>query len=133
MASSPPSTPINVMVRPIGVTGNEVDCELDGPAEYMVDNALCLPNTGDYEITFQLNPAHGVSAFAAQRPFCNQRNRCPPPAGGNAVPPYQLINNNAAAKTITVHLEPVRRGVSHFRLKFNDGLSCDPIIINGTL
>lgn len=128
---STPSTPVNVTVTPIGVTGHEVDCELDGPAEYMIDNALCLPNTADYEITFQLVPAHGVTAFASRRPFCNQRNRCPPPTGGNAAPPYRLIDNNGAA--ITVHLEPVRKGLSHFRLKFNDGLSCDPIIINGTL
>ena len=119
---------INVTVTPVGVTGTDVDCDFAGAPE-VISNALFLDRTDDFDVTFQLVPAHGVSAFAALRPFCNQPNRCPRPPGGNAVPPFRLTANTG--NTITVHVGsggPKR--VSHFRLDFNNNLTCDPIIIH---
>jgi hypothetical protein len=121
------AVPINITVTPVNVNGNDVDCDFAGPN--VIGNAPFLPNAGTFDITFQLIPALGVNAFAAQRPFCNQPNRCPRPPGGNAVPPFSVAANTG--NTITVHLDPVgRRGVSHFRLNFNGAFNCDPIIIH---
>jgi hypothetical protein len=121
------STPINVTVTPVNVTGTDVDCDFAG--HQVIGNGLFLPHGGTFDITFQLVPRLGVSAFAAARPFCNQPNRCPRPPGGNAHPPFRLTANTG--NTVTVHLDPVgHRGVSHFRLNFNNSLNCDPIIIH---
>jgi hypothetical protein len=121
------AVPINITVTPVGVAGTDVDCDFAGPN--VVDNAAVLPNGGTYDITFQLVPAQGVTGFAAQRPFCNQPNRCPRPPGGNATPPFRLTSNTGNA--ITVHLDPVgNKGVSYYRLNFNNNLNCDPIIIH---
>lgn len=126
MATSP-ATPVHVTVTPVQVNGTDVDCDITGAD--VIDNALFLPNAGTYDIQLQLAPALGVNAFAAQRPFCNQPNRCPRPPGGNAVPPFRLTANTGNA--ITVRLDPVgQRGVAHFRLNFNNNLTCDPIIIH---
>lgn len=122
------NTVINVNVTPVGVNGTDVDCDFAGAAE-VVSNALFLKHTDDFDITFHLIQAHGVNTFAAQKPFCNQPNRCPRPGAGNAVPPFRLTAN--PGNSITVHVDPVgNRGVSHFRLNFNNNLSCDPIIIH---
>lgn len=126
MATSPATT-VNVTVTPVNVNGNDVDCDFAGAN--VIGNALFLPNAGTYDIQFQLAPALGVNAFAAQRPFCNQPKRCPRPPGGNAIPPFRLTAN--AGNAITVRLDPVgQRGVAHFRLNFNNNLNCDPIIIH---
>lgn len=83
------NTVINVNVTPVGVNGTDVDCDFAGAAE-VVSNALFLKHTDDFDITFHLIQAHGVNTFAAQKPFCNQPNRCPRPGAGNAVPPFRL-------------------------------------------
>src|SRR5688572_4909395 len=95
---------INVTVTPVGLNGTDVDCDFAGAAE-VVSNALFLKHSDDFDVTFQLVPAHGVTNFAAQRPFCNQPNRCPRPGAGNAVPPFRLTANSGS--TITVHVDPV--------------------------
>lgn len=119
---------INVMVTPVGVTGKDVDCDFGGAAE-VVGNALFLDKSDNYNITFQLVPAHGVNAFAAQKPFCNQPKRCPKPVGGNAVAPFNLTSNTG--NTITLHVDPIpNKEVSYFRLNFNNALTSDPIIIH---
>ena len=119
---------INVTVTPVGVTGKDVDCDFSGAGE-VIGNALFLDKSDNYDITFQLVSAHGVNAFAAQKPFCNQPKRCPKPPGGNAVPPFHLTGNTG--NTITLHVDPIpNKEVSYFRLNFNNGLTSDPIIIH---
>lgn len=121
------NVPINITVTPVNVSGTDVDCDFAGPN--VIGNAPFLKNTDSFDITFTLVPALGVNAFAGQRPFCNQPNRCPRPPGGNAAPPFSLTANTGGS--ITVHVDPVgHKGVSFYRLNFNNNLNCDPIIIH---
>ena len=121
---------INVTVTPIGIAGNDVDCDFAGGGE-VISNAIFLDKTDNYDITFQLVSAHGVNAFAAQKPFCNQPKRCPKPPGGNATPPFQLTANTGNTITLHVAVDPIpKKKVSYFRLNFNNSLTSDPIIIH---
>ena len=122
------STPIAVTVTPIAQHGNNVDWNIAGPPAYVTDNAIFLPaGVGEFDITFTLPTATALTWRAS--PFANGAGRCPVPGGG---PSGQFSVTNVTAKTMTVHsTDPGRRGVAHYRLNFNGGATCDPIIING--
>lgn len=117
---------IDVSVKPTGVAvnGNEVECDLKG-AE-VTDDAIFLPQSGDYDINFKLDAA-GAASWDTNDPFCAKNGKCPPP---KAAAHGQVTLKSVSAKTLTVTAKaPGQRNVVHYRLNFADGTTCDPIII----
>lgn len=119
-----------VDVKPITMGGTERDCEMSG--SIAADDGVFVPRDTDFDITFRLVPSDDgtMLSFHGEKPFCNQKKRCPPELpGGNASAPFTVTPNGP--HSITVRSAPVRgKGISHFRLNFTDGTSYDPIIIH---
>ena len=121
-----------VTVRPTGTTAPDVECDISGPD--VTDDAVFLNNVDTYDITFLLRGGGGAnpSQFDPANPFANRNAKCP---GGKATPqPPCVVTVPPAAPaydSFTVQVSPTgNRGVSHYRLNFPGGLSCDPIIIH---
>ena len=106
---------------------NNVECDFNGPT--VTDNALFLSLNTAYDITFNLEDGTEYT-FDPAKPFCNKKMRCPPELPkGSVQKPFTITTKDS--DSIKVHVDPVpSRKVTHFRLNFNDGYSCDPIIIN---
>jgi hypothetical protein len=121
-------TNVTVTVTPQATNGTEVVCNFSGSA--VTDDAIFLNKNEPYDLTFNLvNGPGGSYAFSTSTPFCNQSNHCPAP-NAPIKSPYSL-NQNPTANSISVHVDPVpSRAVTHYRLNFNGGYSCDPIIIH---
>jgi hypothetical protein len=122
-------TGISVTVTPQTTNGSDVQCDLSGTS--VTDDAIFLDVKEAYDITFNLvTGPGGTYVFDANKPFCNQAKHCPPALpGGSDHAPFSVTANNGNA--ITVHVDPVpSRAVAHYRLNFNGGYSCDPIIIH---
>jgi hypothetical protein len=131
-----------VKVEPLFRDGNEVQCRITG--DHVEDSEPPLPpNTPvvhvplkrSVRIIFELVPGEaGTLSFHRDKPFCNQLHRCPPELpGGNENHPFKVVDRDPYDTThITVSGEPVPAPlVNYYRLNFDDGSSCDPIIRNG--
>jgi len=122
-------TSTTVTVTPQSVNGNEVDCSISGSD--VSDDAIFLDHSHGYDITIKLKSGPGGSYnFHPTKPFCNQKGKCPPELpGGSAHNPFSVTPIDATS--ILVHCDPVPgKGVAHYRLNFDNGMSCDPIIIH---
>jgi hypothetical protein len=121
-------TTVTVTVTPQSTNGTDVVCNFSGGA--VTDDAIFLDLNQPYDLTFNLaNGPGGSYAFATNTPFCNQANRCPGP-NAPIKKPFSL-SGSPSANSITVHVDPVpSRAVTHYRLNFNGGYSCDPIIVH---
>lgn len=107
--------------------GKNVSCDLRGPG--VVDNALFLDRDEDYDITFELDA--GGPLTWGPNPFGNAKGQCPPdnPACGPR-PPISVHGKRSTPTSITIHMDRQSdRTVEHFRMNFNGGLTCDPIIV----
>jgi|SRR6478609_7129341 len=122
-------TNVTVSVTPQSTNGTEVVCNFSGGA--VTDDAIFLGLNEPYDLTFNLvNGPGGAYTFDTNNtPFCNQSNHCPAP-NAPIKKPYSL-NPTPTANSITVHVDPVpSRSVTHYRLNFSGGYSCDPIIVH---
>lgn len=120
----------DVQVRRVGGSGNDVDCDISAAGK-SDDNAIFLNLNQPYEVTFRLqgNPGFG---FHRTNPFGTNRGKCPP-ASATAHAPFRVtaFPSNANPHTFTVAVTPVTgRAVTYYRLNFDNGTSCDPIIIH---
>ena len=116
----------------------EVPCQLViAPPQYGVDNALWLDDpTQAYKVTFNL--VGGVARPWSQHgaggnpPFCNTTGQCPNAAAG---PQNGFIVTPGGPNTITVDIPPQGaagyKAVQHYRMNFDGGYTCDPIIVVG--
>jgi hypothetical protein len=120
------STSVNVQA--LGVKGNDVDCHITGSD--VTDDAIFLELDKQYDIAITLDPGSTGVKFHQTKPFCNQNSKCPPELpGGNATHPFSVTRNSDTS--LTIHAAPVHsRAVAHYRLNFDGGESCDPIIIH---
>lgn len=129
-------TAFTVTVTPKVTTGFDVECDLsDAPVGLLTDNALFLDLETPYDITFKLVSGPGGNySFYQSKPFCNQAKRCPPQLpGGSAHAPCSVTDDGGSngGASITVHIDRIQsRTVTNYRLNFDGGFSCDPIIIN---
>ena len=121
-----------VTITPTAVNGTDVDCEISGAD--VVDGAIFLNKDDTYDLTFQLQGGGGVGVaeFDHSNPFANRNAQCP---GANAKPqpPCAVTVNPGAPQydSFTVRVSPTgNKGVTHYRMNFADGLSCDPIMIH---
>jgi len=116
-----------IEVEPVSVNGKAVECKITG--DDVADDAIFLGLNQGYDLTFKLVNA-GSLVFHQAKPFCNQKGKCPPELpGGSAHNPYSVTP--ISPTSIAVHCSPVNlRQVAHYRLNFDDGSSCDPIIIH---
>lgn len=126
----PMATQINVTVTPGNPNGNAVPCQLHvAPPQYLVDGAIWLDPAQDYNIMFNIVAGNPRTWDVAGQPFCNMKGQCPAAAGGTQ------NGFNVTAKgpnAITVYV-PAQgsRAVQHYRMNFDNGYSCDPIIVVG--
>lgn len=122
-------TGVVVTVRPTGAaSGGEQACDIDSPGNAL-NNAIFLDKATAYDVTFQLqgNPGFG---FDTNNPFSNQNSRCPRNAGPVRAP-CALKNPPApTANSFTITVSPTAKGVTYYRLNFDNGTSCDPVIIH---
>jgi hypothetical protein len=119
---------MTVTVTPQATNGTEVDCNFSGTG--VEDDTIWLDLNQGYDITFNLvNGPGGSYSFDTSTPFCNQSNRCPS-ANAPIKKPYSL-KPNPTANSITVHVDEFKsRAITHYRLNFAGGFSCDPIIVH---
>lgn len=117
------------------VTGNgpNVVCDITGDPTYVTNNAIFLPlaSDTDYILNFTFHPgtsglSWNSSAFGADVGQCPHR---PPPPPGTQQ--GQFIAGAPIGNVLQVIAagQPCR-SVAHYKLNFNAGNSCDPIIIN---
>jgi len=120
---------VTVTVTPQVTNGTDVECDFAGTD--VTDDAIFLDLDQAYDITFKLvGGPGGTYSFHSSKPFCNQAKHCPPELpGGSAHAPYSVTPNGN--DEIIVHVDRVpARAVAHYRLNFDGGCSCDPIIIH---
>ena len=127
----PMTTNITVTVTPGTPNPNkEVPCQLHvAPPQYLIDDAIWLDPTQDYSLTFNL-PGGGPRTWdVAGQPFCNMKGQCP---GQNGTTQNGFNVTNKGPNAITVYV-PAQGGkaVQHYRMNFDNGYSCDPIIVVG--
>ena len=108
----------------------DVPCKLVvAPPKYLVDDAIWLSPTEEYNITFNL-PGGGPRTWdVAGNPFCNMKGQCPTASNGTQ---NGFGVTSKGANSITVHV-PAQgsKAVQHYRMNFDSGYSCDPIIVVG--
>lgn len=125
------SFPVTVTPTAIVPAGSKnVQCDLGPPA---IGNYLVLDCGIAYDITFELCTGPNVpqvQRFDEKKPFVNQPNKCPPALpGGTIQKPCALSCNTGAS--ITIHVDALgHKGLTYYRLNFNDDYSWDPIIIH---
>lgn len=125
------ATNITVTVTP----GNpkpdkEVPCKLVvAPPKYLVDDAIWLSPTEEYNIMFNL-PGGGPRTWdVAGNPFCNMKGQCPTAANGTQ-DGFNVTAKGANSITVNVTRQDPK-AVQHYRMNFDSGYSCDPIIVVG--
>lgn len=125
------TTTIDVTITPTGKNGNDVDCDITGTSPYVLDNAIVLPtDAGDFAINFNLVPGPGGTySWDSAGPFGNDTGKCPK---GKGSAKGQFTFGGVNGNTMTVNAsQQSQPSVVHYRLNFQGGSSCDPIIING--
>lgn len=126
------ATNITVTVNPGNPQGNkEVSCNLVvAPPKYLVAPDIIWLDPGvDYDITFHLAPANGVTNWHST-PFGNQAGSGCPATGAGACPPFTQ-NAGGGPNSMSIHVTGGGRSVNSYRLDFNNGYFCDPIIVVG--
>lgn len=128
-----PTTRITVTVTPGPPNGNEVPCQLHvAPPQFLVDDAIWLDPTQDYDITFNMVAGSARTwnvAAGGPGPFCNIRGQCPAIAAGTS---DGFAITARGPNAITVHVPALgTKAVQHYRMNFDNNLTCDPIIIVG--
>ncbi|MBA3576365.1 MAG: hypothetical protein H0W39_01945 [Sphingomonas sp.] len=119
---------IKVTPKPGTGTGNEIECDISGTN--VCDDAIFLPKTGNYEITFEIDPKVTADWKKAD-PFCARLKKCP----RRGSPSHGLMQVKCVAADLQSFIVEARaspipaRQVFHYRLNFADGATCDPIII----
>ena len=125
-------TNIIVTVTPGNPNPNkDVPCNLHvAPPQYLVDDAIWLDPTQDYNITFNL-PGGGQRTWdtTGGSPFCNQKGQCPSMTAGTQNG-FSVTGKGPYAMTVYVPSQG-GRGVQHYRMNFDNGYTCDPIIVVG--
>jgi hypothetical protein len=126
----PKLTATSVTVTANSVTGTDVNCDFTGGD--VVDNALFVDDSATTTIAFTLVDKTGQNVqFDTANPFNNQSGHCPRTAG-SPKKPCGLQNPPAPTGTsFTMTVDPTNgRAISYYRLNFQNGLSCDPIIVH---
>jgi hypothetical protein len=124
-------TPITVTLTPGNPQPNkEVPCQLHvAPPGYLVDDAIWLSPTEEYNIMFNL-PGGGPRTWdVGGNPFCNMKGKCPTAANGTT-DGFQVTAKGPNAITVNVPRQDPK-AVQHYRMNFDNGYTCDPIIIVG--
>ena len=127
------TTRIDITVTPTGGAGPNVECDITGPADYVTDHAIFLPlNSGDFEIYFTLDPGPQSLSWNAN-PFAAHVGKCPKgPTPPPNQPQGQFTPDAPNGSVLRVQATgQSKRSVAFYKLNFNGGNSCDPIIING--
>jgi len=125
---------VDVDVTPVVPQGSSVLCEIDPshgtPGRFVKGGFIKLPAGGQYEVIFHLQEGDvpGLE-FDTSDPFCSDSNTCPALGAHDG----QYSNPRVTAPTtLSVDATPAHpRNVVHYRLNFDGGAYCDPIIING--
>ena len=125
------STRIDITVTPTGGAGPNVECDITGPPDSVTDHAIFLPlDSGDFEIYFTLDSkslSWNTNAFGAHVGKC-PKGPTPPPNQ----PQGQFTPDAPNGSVLRVQATgQSKRSVAFYKLNFNGGNSCDPIIING--
>lgn len=125
-----------VTVTPTSIVpsgSKNVQCDLGSPA---IGNGLFLSKDADFDITFTLAPGSvpEVTRFASAKPFCNQPKNCPPKLPGGKVQKPCTVTDDGSGNggaSIIIHVAASgQKGLTYYRLNFNDGYTWDPIIIH---
>ena len=124
------STRIDITVTPTGGAGPNVECDITGPPDYVTDHAIFLPlDSGDFEIYFTLDSkslSWNTNAFGAHVGKC-PKGPTPPPNQ----PQGQFTPDAPNGSVLRVQATgQSKRSVAFYKLNFNGGNSCDPIIMN---
>jgi len=131
--------PINVDVTPMLRNGNSIFCEIDPtpgtPRRFVKGGFIKLPRGGQYEIIFHLMAGDvGPLQFDTEDPFCSDSSTCPALGAQNGQysnPRVTSSNPLGVDDTLSVDAAPAPpKNAVHYRLNFNGGAYCDPIIIN---
>lgn len=112
------------------LNGTDVECDFSGPGIH--DNAIFVDDAASTTLAFTLVDNTGQNLqFDTSNPFNNQSGHCPKNAG-NPKKPCGLENPPApTGSSFTMKIDPTNgRAVSYYRLNFQGGLSCDPIIVH---
>lgn len=104
--------------------GDDVECDIDGRKVH--DDAIRLGRDDDYTLTFTLDP-QGAYKWAAQDAFVARNGKCPR-AGAPSNGRYQIVDRQDYVLTVEARGNG-NREVIHYRLNFDNGKTCDPIII----
>jgi hypothetical protein len=130
------------MQRDVDVTpeiqiGNSVICWITAapgtPPGFVRDGVIMLPPGGSFEISFHLQPGKvpGLQ-YNPGDAFCTDFNGCPALGTHNDGGQYSNPRVDNAGRTLVIDADPnAPRNAVHYRLNFTNGVSCDPIIING--
>lgn len=119
---------INLKVTPGAKIGqNELECDITGHKDYVVDDAVMLPHDKDFKLVFELDQNAQVK-WDRNNPFGAKTGKCPPT---NAQAHSHIKKTSVNDRTLEVEARaPNKRSVVHYRLNFDDGSTCDPIIIH---
>jgi hypothetical protein len=114
---------IPITVIPGTPNGNEVPCEIQGPKEYVANNAIFLSPDVEYAIEFTLA---GNDFEWGESPFWCQEGMCPTgPTNGRIT-----FKDKGGRKVTATAGASSGKALSFYRLNFQDPYRCDPIIIN---
>ena len=127
----PRTIDIDLTVTPQNKNGNDVQCSISGPTEFMDGQAIKLPLSEDeYRLKFRLADGGRVKVdWDNGNPFATKK-------GGGCPDKHekddQFHGIQANGDTVTVIANGQdRKSVVHYRMNFADGSSCDPMIKNG--
>jgi hypothetical protein len=136
-AARPPSQRGNVQTMATAVTvtansvnGADVSCDFSGGD--VIDDAIWVHDASSTTVTFTLVDNTGQNVqFDTGNPFGNQKGHCPP-YPGSPKKPCSLQNPPApTGSSFTMSIAPTNgKAVTHYRLNFTNGRTCDPIIIH---
>lgn len=125
------TTMIKALVREVDRTGDEIICEIlpDGgsSATYVRNNLITLPaGEGPFRIRFRLE---GL-AWDPDHPIATAKGKCP--AGKKANENEQIFFQLPNDRDLTIiNLNAGDACQVHYRMNFDDGTYCDPIMDNG--
>ncbi len=127
-------TPIAVIVTPLDVTGNHVDCDISGPtgANFRVAGGVIFLKPGNaFDISFNLAPGQVPALEWAADPLWIECNKCP--RGKKTEAPFHTPAKKSGKQANVGVNSSSDAKIIHYRMNFLDGhkpLSCDPIIIH---
>ena len=125
-----PPTQITVMVNPGKPKGKEVDCGFNvTPPKYFKNGAIWLNVGQDYDIKFKIAGANGVNDWGGT-PFGVQPGTACPAATQGPTPPFGQ-GPGGGPGDMTMEVRSPAQSLNSYRLNFNDGYFCDPIIVVG--